>query len=164
MLLKIFKKVLDKRKDVNLIKIGAASAVGLRRDTLNVVRILGIGDNIRILEGIPEEEMPSFYSLADVFVFPSKIEGFGLPLLEAMTCGAPVIASNRGSIPEVAGNAACLIDAEDSAALAGYLTILFTKPMEAERLRNLGYLRAAQYSWSLTAQKILAGYQMALAV
>ncbi len=109
-------------------------------------------------------DLIALYNMAEVFVFPSKIEGFGLPLLEAMTCGAPVIASNRGSIPEVAGDAACLIDAEDSAALAGYLTSLFTRPMEAERLRKLGYLRAAQYTWSLTAQKILDGYQMALAV
>ncbi len=109
-------------------------------------------------------DLIALYNMAEVFVFPSKIEGFGLPLLEAMTCGAPVIASNRGSIPEVAGDAACLIDAEDSTALAGYLTSLFTRPMEAERLRKLGYLRAAQYTWSLTAQKILDGYQMALAV
>ena len=109
-------------------------------------------------------DLIALYNMAEVFVFPSKIEGFGLPLLEAMTCGAPVIASNRGSIPEVAGNAACLIDAEDSTALAGYLTSLFTRPMEAERLRKLGYLRAAQYTWSLTAQKILDGYQTALAV
>lgn len=108
-------------------------------------------------------DLIALYNMAEVFVFPSKIEGFGLPLLEAMTCGAPVIASNRGSIPEVAGNAAFLIDAEDSKALAGYLTILLTSPAEVQRLRELGTLRAAQYSWSRTAQGILAGYQMALA-
>jgi glycosyltransferase involved in cell wall biosynthesis len=108
-------------------------------------------------------DLIALYNMAEVFVFPSKIEGFGLPLLEAMTCGAPVIASNRGSIPEVAGNAAYLIDAEDSQALAGYLTLLLTVPAEAQRLRELGAIRAAQYSWSRTAQKILESYQLALA-
>jgi glycosyltransferase involved in cell wall biosynthesis len=104
----------------------------------------------------------ALYNLAEVFLFPSKMEGFGLPLLEAMTCGAPVIASNRGSIPEVAGGAAYLIDAEDSQALAGYLTLLLTSPAEAHRLREMGYRRAAQFSWKRTAQGILEGYQTAL--
>jgi glycosyltransferase involved in cell wall biosynthesis len=108
-------------------------------------------------------DLIALYNMAEVFVFPSKIEGFGLPLLEAMTCGAPVIASNRGSIPEVAGNAALLIDAEDSQSLAGYLTLLLTSPTEAGRLRELGFVRAAQFSWSRTARCILDGYQMALA-
>jgi glycosyltransferase involved in cell wall biosynthesis len=108
-------------------------------------------------------DLIALYNMAEVFVFPSKIEGFGLPLLEAMTCGAPIIASNRGSIPEVAGNAAYLIDAEDSNALAGYLTILLTVPAEAQRLCELGALRAAQFSWSRTAERILESYQLALA-
>ena len=108
-------------------------------------------------------DLIALYNMAEVFVFPSKIEGFGLPLLESMTCGTPIIASNRGSIPEVAGDAAFLIDAEDSNALAGYLTLLLTAPAEAQRLRDLGARRAAQFSWSRTAQKILDSYQLALA-
>ena len=107
-------------------------------------------------------DLIALYNMAEVFVFPSKIEGFGLPLLEAMTCGAPVIASDRGSIPEVAGNAAYLIDAEDSETLAGYLTLFLTNPIEAQRFRELGYQRASQFSWNRTAQRILEGYQMAL--
>jgi len=108
-------------------------------------------------------DLVALYNLADVFVFPSKIEGFGLPLLEAMTCGVPVIASDRGSIPEVAGNAALLMDAEDSNALAAFLTMLLDSPAEAQRMRELGYARAAHYSWDQTASGILQGYQMALA-
>lgn len=108
-------------------------------------------------------DLVALYNLADVFVFPSKIEGFGLPLLEAMTCGVPVIASDRGSIPEVAGNAALLMDAEDNEALASFLTLLFNSPAEAQRLRELGFVRAAQYSWDQTATGILRSYQMALA-
>jgi len=108
-------------------------------------------------------DLVALYNLAEVFVFPSKIEGFGLPLLEAMTCGAPIIASNRGSIPEVAGNAALLMDAEDHIALAGHLTRLLTSPAEAQRLRELGFARAAQFSWDRTAGGILESYQTALA-
>ena len=83
-------------------------------------------------------DLIALYNMAEVFVFPSKIEGFGLPLLEAMTCGAPVIASNRGSIPEVAGNAAYLIDAEDSETLASYLTVVPDQPGRGAAFPRIG--------------------------
>jgi glycosyltransferase involved in cell wall biosynthesis len=108
-------------------------------------------------------DLIALYSMAAVFVFPSLIEGFGLPLIEAMTCGAPVIASDRGSIPEVAGGAALLVDAKDDLTLAGYLTRLLTSPDEVARLRKLGFARASQFSWERTAQGILESYSMALA-
>jgi len=109
------------------------------------------------------QDLIGLYNLAEVFVFPSKIEGFGLPLLEAMTCGAPVIASDRGSIPEVAGNAALLMDAEDDTSLAAFISLLLTSPEAARRQRELGYARSAQYSWARTARQILDSYEMALA-
>jgi glycosyltransferase involved in cell wall biosynthesis len=79
-----------------------------------------------------------------------------------MTCGAPVIASNRGSIPEVAGDAALLVDAEDASMLADYLARVLTNSAEARRLRQLGFARAAQFSWHKTAQSILACYDNAM--
>jgi glycosyltransferase involved in cell wall biosynthesis len=107
------------------------------------------------------EDLVALYSLAEAFIFPSWIEGFGLPVLEAMTCGAPVIASNRGSIPEVAGEAALLVDAEDAAGLARSIERVLTDPTEAERLRQLGFTRAAGFSWTSTARKVLDVYQCA---
>jgi glycosyltransferase involved in cell wall biosynthesis len=107
------------------------------------------------------EDLIALYSMADAFVFPSWFEGFGIPVLEAMTCGAPVIASDRYSIPEVAGGAALIADAEDEAGFAAHLTRVLANPAEADRLRRLGHARAAQFSWEKTAQQILKGYEMA---
>jgi glycosyltransferase involved in cell wall biosynthesis len=107
----------------------------------------------------PRTDLITLFSGAAAFVFPSWIEGFGIPILEAMSCGAPVIASDRGSIPEVAGGAARLADAEDEQAFAQHLQTVLSEPAEAERLRRLGYARAAQFSWQRTATSTLACYE-----
>jgi len=112
---------------------------------------------------IPREDLVALYSQAQAFVFPSWIEGFGIPVFEAMVCGAPVIASDRGSLPEVVGGAGLLMDAEDDAVLAGHLTQILTQPAEAERWRQLGFARVAQYSWPKVAQQILTNYHRARA-
>jgi glycosyltransferase involved in cell wall biosynthesis len=112
----------------------------------------------RLYVRIPRWDISAFYSMAQVFIFPSWIEGFGIPLLEAMTCGAPVIASNRGSIPEVAGDAAFLIDAEDEFALSKHLADLLASPEERLHWRDKGYKRAAQFSWSNIARQVLNSY------
>ncbi len=134
-----------------------------RPDPLPVVHEAVAAGLARLLVAPTRPDLIGLYSQAEAFVFPSWIEGFGLPLLEAMTCGAPVIASDRGSIPEVAGGAALLMEAEDDVTLAQHLTRVLTSPGEADRLRQLGYSRAGQFSWSGTARQILASYQHALA-
>jgi glycosyltransferase involved in cell wall biosynthesis len=113
----------------------------------------------RLLLRPPHADLAALYSMAEAFVFPSWLEGFGMPVLEAMICGAPVIASDRGSIPEVAGDAALLADAEDPAALARHLSVVLGDPAQAARLRALGHARAAQFSWNMTARRILDIYQ-----
>jgi glycosyltransferase involved in cell wall biosynthesis len=104
------------------------------------------------------EDLMALYSMARAFVFPTWIEGLGLPVLEAMIGGAPVIASDRGSVPEVVGKAGLLVDAEDIDGLARHLTQVLTDPAEADRLRQAGYSRAADYSWDRAAQQILQIY------
>lgn len=104
------------------------------------------------------DDLMLLYSNANAFIFPSWIEGFGLPILEAMTCGAPVIASDRGSIPEVAGTAALICDAEDDEALAEHIHTILTDPARAEQMRQLGYRRAAQFSWKKSAGQMLRCY------
>jgi glycosyltransferase involved in cell wall biosynthesis len=135
-----------------------------RPDPLPIVAdAVGKGE-ARFLARPSREDLIALYSLAEVFVFPSWIEGFGIPLLEAMTCGAPVIASDRGAIPEVVGDAGLLADAEDAEAFSRHLVLVLGEPAEAQRLRDRGFARAAQFSWQETAGRILEGYCQALAV
>jgi glycosyltransferase involved in cell wall biosynthesis len=103
-------------------------------------------------------DLSALYSMARTFVFPSWIEGFGIPLVEAMTCGAPVITSDRGAIPEVVGDAALIIDAEDDVALARHLTAVLSDATAATSLRERGFARAAQFSWRANAQRVLELY------
>lgn len=107
-------------------------------------------------------DLIALYNAAEAFVFPSWIEGFGLPVLEAMACGAPVIASDRGALPEVTGGAAILVDCKDAAGLARHLERILTDAAEAQRLRQLGFARAARFSWRSTAERTLQAYRHAL--
>jgi glycosyltransferase involved in cell wall biosynthesis len=118
-------------------------------------------DNALLLINPSRADLVALYSMADVFVFPSWFEGFGIPVLEAMVCGAPVIVSDRGPLPEVAGGAALVMDAEDDVTLARYLEQLIANPSEAARLRGRGFAHAAQFSWRRTAQRILESYEQA---
>ncbi len=115
----------------------------------------------RLLLRPSEDDLVALYRMASVFVFPSWVEGFGLPILEAMASGTPVIASDRQAIPEVAGGAALLADAEDDATLAAHLRRVLTDPGEASRLRALGRERAAIFSWERSAAMVLAVYRAA---
>jgi glycosyltransferase involved in cell wall biosynthesis len=108
---------------------------------------------------VPQQDLPLFMNGAEMFVFPSLYEGFGLPVLEAMNCGTPVISSNRSSIPEIVGPAALLIDPEDPTALAEMIVFLIRHPEERERLRLLGLEQAARFTWEEAARKTLAVYQ-----
>jgi glycosyltransferase involved in cell wall biosynthesis len=105
--------------------------------------------------------LAALYAGAAVFAFPSWIEGFGIPLLEAMTYGAPIVASDRGAIPEVAGDAALFVDAEDDAGLAGALQRVLEGPDEARRLRDAGARRVAEFTWQRSAQETLASLRRA---
>jgi glycosyltransferase involved in cell wall biosynthesis len=134
-----------------------------RPDPLPVVGRMVDAGIAQMLLRPSDDDLVALYNLADAFVFPSWIEGFGIPLLEAMTCGAPVIASDRGSIPEIAGGAARIIDAEDDAALASALTEVLQDPIEAIRLRSAGFARAAQFSWQSAAAKMISAIENGVA-
>jgi glycosyltransferase involved in cell wall biosynthesis len=105
------------------------------------------------------EELRLLYSYADLFVFPSLYEGFGMPVLEAMACGAPVITSTTTALPEVAGDAALLVDPTNPEAVAeAMVRVLHDQTLRAS-LREKGFQRARQFTWEQAAQKTLAVYR-----
>lgn len=116
-------------------------------------------NQIHHLNYLSNELVALFYSKADVFVYPSYYEGFGLPVLEAMTLGAPVVTSNTSSIPEVTGDAAILIDPNDSIQLAEAILKIISDSHLRQKLVNKGKERAKLFSWEKTAKETLKAYR-----
>jgi glycosyltransferase involved in cell wall biosynthesis len=117
------------------------------------VELLGIEKRVKFLEYVPYEKLPVLLNQAIALVFPTLWEGFGIPVLEAMACGTPVITSNCSSLPEVAGDAAILVDPYNTQELAAAMTLLIDDAGLRSHLQELGLKRAAQFSWMNTGQK-----------
>jgi glycosyltransferase involved in cell wall biosynthesis len=114
------------------------------------------GADVRLLGRVSDAELRALYAGCAAFAYPSLYEGFGLPVLEAMAAGAPVVTSSVSSLPEVAGDAALLVDPRDEAAIAGALERVLTDPALADDLRARGRARAAEFSWERTARATFA--------
>ncbi|PWH20146.1 MAG: glycosyltransferase family 1 protein [Ardenticatenia bacterium] len=108
---------------------------------------------------IAEEDKPAVYSAASVFVYPSRYEGFGLPILEAMACGTPVVTSNVSSLPELAGDAAFQISPEDTRSMGAAIVALCVDEALREEMRRRGLARAATFTWQQTAAATLDAYR-----
>jgi glycosyltransferase involved in cell wall biosynthesis len=108
---------------------------------------------------VADEDLPALYSLADVFVFPSLYEGFGIPVLEAMACGTPVVTSNNSSLPEAAGNAALMVEATDSTGLAEAIAKTLDDTELSRRMIAAGYDQASRFTWQRSAQALLKAYE-----
>ncbi|HMV47903.1 MAG TPA: glycosyltransferase family 1 protein [Blastocatellia bacterium] len=123
------------------------------------VRRQGWAEDVILTGYVADEDLPKLYRAATAFVYPSLFEGFGLPPVEAMACGTPVVTSNVSSLPEVAGDAALLIDPADEQALAAaLLRIVGDQPLRA-RLREQGIAQAAKFTWREAAEKTLELYR-----
>ena len=121
----------------------------------------GITSRVIIAGYVRREDQPLWYSAADLFVYPSQYEGFGLPVLEAMACGTPVVTSNSSSLPEVVGPAAVTIDPTDEAALADAMRAVLTDPSLGARLRDAGPTQARQFTWERAASDCVRAYRSA---
>jgi len=120
---------------------------------------LRLGASVILTGFVPDDALPLFYSGADAFVFPSIYEGFGLPVIEAMSYGAPVIASNVSSLPEIAGNAALLVTPTAPESIAEGIETVLRHPEKRELMRTAGRLRAQHFSWQRTAEETYRAYQ-----
>ncbi len=125
------------------------------------IRESGRAQDIVFAGFVDDADLPTYYNAADVFVFPSLYEGFGLPVVEAMQCGTPVICSNASCLPEVVGDGALLADPNDADAFAAALERVLGDSALAEQLVQRGLARAGQFSWDRTARETLAVYDQA---
>lgn len=122
----------------------------------------GVAGQVDFISGVQRESMPALYAGGSLFLFTSLHEGFGLPLVEAMACGLPVVATDNSAIPEVTGGAASLAPTRDAAALAGAALALLDDPERRAELARRGRARAREFSWRRSAQETLAVYRKVL--
>jgi glycosyltransferase involved in cell wall biosynthesis len=133
-------------------------------ELFSVVKALGLGSRVVFPGYVAASDLPALYSGSTAFVFPSLYEGFGMPALEAMACGTPVLASNVSSLPEVVGDAGILVDPTDTGALAAAMRRLVDDSALRAELRQRGLARASRFSWERCAHETLAVFREALAV
>jgi glycosyltransferase involved in cell wall biosynthesis len=145
--------------DIDAKLVLAGSKGWLADDLFASLRDSAVSDRIVHLTGLEDSQMAHIYSRAGVLVIPSLYEGFGLPALEAMHCGCPVIASNRSSLPEVVGEAGILLNPMDVVAWADNIARVLEEPKERQRLVALGAKQARNFSWQKTAAETLAVYE-----
>ncbi len=150
------------RKLPKLVLVGKRA--WLYGETLKAIQDMGLRDSVILTGYVPESDLPALYSGALCFIYPSYFEGFGLPPLEAMKCGAPVIVGDRTSLPEVVGNAAMMVDPFDIDALAFAIEKLIDDSDYRSYLRVQGLERAKKFSWHSTAKQTLEVYKQAASV
>lgn len=135
----------------------AGKKEGAYYDSLTaLVRELGVGESVRFVGYVSNEELAYLYSKAVALVFPSFLEGFGMPVLEAMHAGLPVVTSNTGALAEIAGNAALLVDPRDPSDIARALSAIAGDSGLRDSLRTRGRAQAARFSWGKAARALLA--------
>ena len=143
----------SKRNDHDLVIVGKK---GWDTETLERnIQKLHLNERIKILEYVPEEDLVVILSSATALLFPSLYEGFGLPILEAMACGAPVVASTASSVPEVAGEAALYADPKDFSAWQAQISRVIADPNLRQVLRSKGLARAKSFTWENAALRTL---------
>ncbi len=136
---------------------------GKGREIRRAIAEDGLTEKVSLRGYVPDEELPGLYAGAGLLAFPSLEEGFGLPVLEAMACGVPVVTGNRSSLPEVVGDAGILIDPEDRRELAAGMAAVLHDGALAAQLRRAGWERARRFTWERTAQRTLEVYRSLLA-
>ena len=122
----------------------------------------GLTGRVHFPGHVDDADLPALYSAAALFVYPSLYEGFGLPVLEAMACGTPVVAANRSALPEVVGQAGLLVDPTDITAMAAAMTEVLSNPELSRQLADAGQIRAAAFTWEAMAGQLVEIYQKLL--
>jgi glycosyltransferase involved in cell wall biosynthesis len=160
-LLQAFAQALDSIEDTwKLMLVGRPG--GAAGQLAQLIEELGLAGSVVTTGFVPDEDLPALYSAADLFAFVSLYEGFGLPPLEAMACGTPVLASTAASLPEVVGDAGVLLEPDDVGQIAERLSYLTNDPGARRGLAERGLGRAKEFSWTRSAQRLLEACERAL--
>ena len=128
------------------------------------VEALRLNEHVRFLHNVPDADLPGFCNAAGVLTIPSFYEGFGLPVLEALACGTPVVAAERASLPEVVGEAGILVNPDDAGDIAQALARALTDESLRSRMRELGLAQAARFTWERAARETLAVYRQVVGI
>lgn len=145
--------------NVYLVKVGDPGLLAGRLEFQEKLKELGLTDAVRFIGNVGDEKLRLLYAMADVFVFPSFYEGFGIPPLEAMACGTPVVCSNATSLPEVVGDAGPLHDPKDAASFADSIVKILTDENYAGELSRKGLERSKLFAWESIARKTTEVYR-----
>ena len=160
-LIAAMRSVVDGIPDARLVIPG--NPTEYRRELIEEARRFGVAEAIRFPGWVSNADLEGLYAVASCFAFPSLREGFGLPVLEAMARGTPVVCSNRSALPEIAGSAALLVDPESTEEIAGAVLSVLENRQLAERLAVSGRERAAQFTWEACAAATIESYERAVA-
>jgi glycosyltransferase involved in cell wall biosynthesis len=156
-LIRAYRELVDKGLAHDLVVVGRFG--WMSEGIIEQVERLNLSKRIRFTGYIPQEDLPWVYNLSDLFVYPTRYEGFGFPVLEALACGVPVITTNVASLPEIIGEAGLLVPPDDDEALANMMANVLSNPDVRSDLAAKGPVRARQFSWELTAKETLKIYQ-----
>jgi glycosyltransferase involved in cell wall biosynthesis len=157
-LLKAF-KIFKTTWDLDYALVIAGKKDRFHQTTLQMAKELALLPHVRFFDNFTEKELPLLYNLAKLFVFPSYYEGFGLPPLEAISCGTPVITSNRSSLPEVVGESAMLVEPDDVDGLAKAMKRILDDEGLREQMSQKGIEQSKMFSWKKTAEETLNVYK-----
>lgn len=146
--------------DLHLVLVGGKG--WLYNEIFQQIEWLGLTERVHFPGYAADEELPLWYNAAALFAFPSLYEGFGMPVVEAMACGTPVVASNASSIPEAVGEAGLLFHPQDGAELAERMASVLNDPAISARMRERGLAQAAQFSWERAGRETAVAYRHAI--
>jgi glycosyltransferase involved in cell wall biosynthesis len=157
-LIKAFAQLKKKIPGIKLVKVGESQSYGARENLLKLINDLNLQEDVFFVGYVSEEDIPKWYNASDLLVYPCRYAGFGLPPLEAMACGTPVITSNTTSLPEVVGDAGIMVDPDNDKLLADEMYKVFTNDDLRNRLIKKGIARSKLFQWKNSAEKTFEIY------
>ncbi len=158
-LLRAFKIFRRKHVDIHLVLVGYTTLKGGINNLSRKIKNLGLSGSVHVIQNVPDDQLVAFYNMAHVFVFPSLFEGFGLPPLEAMACGTPVVSSDSTSLPEALGDSALFFDARDPQAISDTMAQLVENEGLHDKMVAKGLKQAEKYTWERYADATYEVYK-----